>query len=441
MSFSNDGDGEAAADAAALRAQKIAKIKGMQERYRNDMKRRDALERDLRDQIARSSAKVSDLEQQLMSAKALAAAAVAAQQVAASAATGSAAKSSGEAEARLRETLQQQLAQQEHAARLQVEGLVERHQAELKRRDEEQAQRDRDGTSREQELTALVASFGEKSEQARMELVAVRRDLESERQERSSAAAAAKQQLEEREKRIKSDCALERDQVRARCAALEAQATAAQEQCEQAAAASHRLQETASAEITRLRAQLEAALNLSRLTVVGNNNNNNNNKNVVDGHNNTRESATKPSFAALLDHLCSNSVAFNEMEVQTDLLPEVKAMVSPAPQVPMMDISSVTRFKMPAEHLERRGSGDSFIGSDDGNGASAGGKYKWVPKSKWVPDDQAANCFCCKAKFGLFGASRHHCRSCAQNCCSQCAPIHPKEKKRVCHNCIAKFER
>jgi hypothetical protein len=56
---------------------------------------------------------------------------------------------------------------------------------------------------------------------------------------------------------------------------------------------------------------------------------------------------------------------------------------------------------------------------------------------EWVPDSDANICNECEAPFN-FIRRRHHCRSCGQVCCAQCAPQtkgNDKKYKRMCKGC------
>ncbi len=68
-------------------------------------------------------------------------------------------------------------------------------------------------------------------------------------------------------------------------------------------------------------------------------------------------------------------------------------------------------------------------------------KFKAVPRSQWMEDQQTDYCYLCKKEFGFF-TRRHHCRYCGLVACSKCSEQKvaftsgSKEKERVCDSCF-----
>lgn len=69
------------------------------------------------------------------------------------------------------------------------------------------------------------------------------------------------------------------------------------------------------------------------------------------------------------------------------------------------------------------------------------------PKNKWIPDDEAKVCMCCKkSKFSLLNR-RHHCRRCGRVVCKDCSlqriflpELYNILKVRCCNDCFTQIE-
>lgn len=66
-----------------------------------------------------------------------------------------------------------------------------------------------------------------------------------------------------------------------------------------------------------------------------------------------------------------------------------------------------------------------------------------IDESKWIPDNQRGSCQACALAFSMT-KRRHHCRSCGEVFCDDCAPpvglVPPKTAARLCEHCFPSID-
>lgn len=488
----NNASASAAATAASLRAAKIQKLQQMRSRHAAEIQRKEQTEKELREDLAQLRSLVERLKQDVASAQREAASAAACASAVPTSTTSGPSSTNGISNSngdQIIDQLQKQFEEKDKQSQKQIQKLTslldemaKRHTAEMDEQDRKIAQQQKLADAKCEQLAAVVATLTAENEQGDVQISTIKKEMEQEQKRNQDVLLRLRQQNEEKEQQIAARCDRDREEYVTNASRLQSQFDAANRRAECVAEANEKLQREADEQLISMKNQLLAALASAASPIAGffddgahdDDDDDHHHDEVAgggegegDGDGNDQGDEARPhqqqrrrqhQRLRALPNQASARVTIDAI-VQTDPLPtfssaKLNASGSPStgPPVPSMDISSVTRFKLPDNTMPRPSSDDSFIGDSDDDddddhergkhgtnfmtGGTGASKQKYLPKSQWIPDDKVHECRACKSKFGVF-MRKHHCRMCGHVFCDNCAPKNKFDKQRVCHLCAS----